>query len=217
MRTRPRWVAAGWGILLALSLWCAGAGAADTVWYATETGAGTRNGTSWTNAFASSDLGAAIQGAVSGDEVWVAQGTYRPTSISGDFDASFVLKLGVSVYGGFGGTETNRDQRAPKTHVTVLLGNIGDPATSADNVYHVVTAPFGVTGSTVLDGFTNRDGNARGGFFASSGWGGGLYNSAASPRMSRCSFLRNDAFKSAWPPWLSATLEREPTWWPPRT
>ena len=192
MRTRPRWVAAGWGILLALSLWCAGAGAAGNVRYVTETGAGTRNGTSWGHAFASSDLGAAIQGAAPGDEVWVAQGTYLPGVTSGD---SFVLKPGVSVYGGFGGTETRRDQRAPKTHVTILSGNIGDPATSADNVYHVVTAPFGVTGSTVLDGFTIRDGNARGGFFVSTGLGGGLYNESANPRVSHCTFLRNDAFK----------------------
>ena len=214
MRTRPRWVAAGWGILLGLLVGCAGAGAAGTVRYVTETGAGARNGTSWGHAFASADLRAAIQGALSGDEVWVAEGTYLPGSTSGD---SFVLQPGVSVYGGFGGTETSRDQRAPKTNVTVLSGNLGDPATSADNACHVVTAPFGVTGSTVLDGFTIRDGNARGEFFASSGWGGGLYNRSASPRVSRCTFLRNDAFKSAWPPWLSATLEREPTWWPPRT
>jgi hypothetical protein len=45
--------------------------------------------------------------AVSGDELWVAAGTYKPTTGS-DRSATFQLKAGVALYGGFAGTETLR-------------------------------------------------------------------------------------------------------------
>lgn len=57
------------------------------------------DGSTWATAWGT--IGAALQEAGDGDEVWVAQGTYK----------EFVtLTNGVALYGGFAGTETDRDR-----------------------------------------------------------------------------------------------------------
>ena len=81
-------------------------------------------------------------------------GTYKPTTGT-DRTATFQLKNGVAVYGGFAGTETLRSQRNPATNVTILSGDligndVGLDHTTTTTRYHVVT---GATGAT-LDGFT---------------------------------------------------------------
>ena len=69
-----------------------------------------------TNAY--KDLQSALSGAVSGTEIWVAAGTYRPTT-STDRAKSFTLKSGVAIYDGFSGTETLRIQRNASVNVTI--------------------------------------------------------------------------------------------------
>jgi hypothetical protein len=113
-------------------------------------------GTSWADAF--TDLQAAISSAVSGYEIWVAEGTYLPGSARAD---SFVPKPGVRVYGGFTGSETTRWQRDWNAHPTILSCEIGAAGTT-DNCYHVVNAA-GANRTAVLDGFVLTDGNANGG------------------------------------------------------
>ena len=90
---------------------------------------------------------AALTAASSGQQIWVAAGTYKPTAGT-DRTISFALKPGVGVYGGFAGTETALEQRDWRTNVTTLsgdlLGNDSGPAsiwnaTMADNSFHVVT------------------------------------------------------------------------------
>ena len=68
----------------------------------------TGDGSSWANAFPG--LADSLSGAASGTEIWVAKGTYKPTSGT-DRTATFQLKDGVAVYGGFAGGETQLDQR----------------------------------------------------------------------------------------------------------
>src|SRR6201996_5084221 len=90
-------------------------------WYVKPGGTGTGSG-SWANAAAATQLAAIIAGAASGDQVWVAAGTYFPQPVTSRINA-FVLKSGVSVYGGFNGTETALTQRSYTTDVTVLSGD----------------------------------------------------------------------------------------------
>ncbi len=141
---------------------------------------GVGNGSSWSTA--SSDLTAILNGAVNGDEVWVAAGTYRPHTTSPD--VYFTLKDGVGLYGGFAGTESLRSQRDPAANVTTLSGG--------NLSYHVVYAGTGVTASAVLDGFTVTGGNANDSSSVQV-HGGGMCNNEASPTVIGCTFSGNNA------------------------
>lgn len=95
------------------SLMTISAEADAAVRYVTPGGSG--DGSSW--AEATDDLQAAIDASSPGDEVWVAAGTYQPFNLINEKVATsyaFILKNGVSLYGGFAGTETSRDQRQTK-------------------------------------------------------------------------------------------------------
>ncbi|MCX6034629.1 MAG: right-handed parallel beta-helix repeat-containing protein, partial [Chloroflexi bacterium] len=160
---------------------------------------GTGDCSSWANACT---LQTALTGAVSGDEIWAAAGTYKPTTDPANRDATFQLIDGVAVYGGFAGTETALSQRNPAANVTILSGDIdnNDSQTpiitdlstvtgNTTNSYHVVT---GATGAT-LDGFTITAGNAN--TYLYSNWsGGGMYNESSSPTLTDVTFSGNSAF-----------------------
>jgi hypothetical protein len=81
-------------------------------------------GSSWSNAYRT--VSAALAAAVSGDEVWVARGTYGE---------KITLKMSVGLYGGFVGTETARTQRDWRMNATVLdgvgSGNVVTPPAGA--------------------------------------------------------------------------------------
>jgi len=124
---------------------------------------------------------------VSGDEIWVAAGTYKPTTGSSR-DATFLLRSGVAIYGGFAMTETLRDQRNWTANVTILSGDIGVAGNNSDNSYHVVMG----TSGAVLDGLTVTGGNANGGSYPDDK-GGGMYNSYGSPALTNVTFSNNSA------------------------
>ena len=71
----------------------AGQAGAAAVHYVKADATGSKTGLSWANAY--TDLQAGLTSAVSGDEIWVAKGTYKPTSGT-DRAVSFVLKSGYS-------------------------------------------------------------------------------------------------------------------------
>ena len=111
----------------------------------------------------------AIDAAQAGDQIWVAAGTYVPTSNfpngTDNRCKSFVLKSGVAIYGSFAGTETDLSQRETEdlpfyyTNPTVLSGEISStPTVFTDNAYHVVYAA--TASDFVLDGFTIMGGYA---------------------------------------------------------
>ena len=60
--------------------------------------------------------------------IWIAQGTYIPQTFAGIRSATFSLVGGVSLYGGFVGTESTLDQREQPdgvlTHETILSGDL---------------------------------------------------------------------------------------------
>jgi predicted outer membrane repeat protein len=144
--------------------------------YVDQDATGQANGTSWNDAY--TGLQAALTAAKDGDEIWVAEGTYYPTSGT-DPSATFTLKTGVKLFGGFEGNETERSARSPDPTInaTILSGDVGVRGESFDNVFHVVTA-VGVS-NAVLDGFTVSGGNANGPDSADD-YGGGMVIDASS-------------------------------------
>ena len=165
--------------------------------YVKSNASGKNDGSSWENAF--TDLQSAL-GSSSCPEIWVAAGTYKPTSGT-DRTASFVLKNGVAVYGGFAGTETDISQSNINANPTILSGDIDsndseNPASNPSkivghNSYHVVNAG-NVDSTTILDGFIITAGQADGS--GVNGQGGGMYISSGSPTLSNLTFSGNTAF-----------------------
>jgi predicted outer membrane repeat protein len=150
---------------------------------------GANDGTSWANAY--TDLQSAILGASNGDEIWVAAGTYKPTSTT-NRTISFILKNGVAVYGGFAGTETTRDQRNYETNFTILSGDVGAMGNNSDNSYHVVVGSNTNT-SAILDGFVITAGNANASVLVDTDKGGGMYSFIGSPSVRNVIFSENYA------------------------
>ncbi|MBD2755594.1 beta strand repeat-containing protein [Spirosoma validum] len=154
------------------------------------------SGDSWADA--SGDLQTQIN-LVGTQQVWVAQGTYRPTSTT-DRTISFSMKNGVTIYGGFAasGNPTSPSERSPASFTTVLSGDIGTVGNTADNSYHVVNNPAGLTNSAILDGFFITGGNANGSSSPDDAGGGMINNgngtgNTCSPLIRTCLFLNNRA------------------------
>ncbi len=155
------------------------------------------NGQSW--ATASNDLQDVLIDADYGDEVWVAEGVYYPTS-STDRNHSFLIFNGVRLYGGFNGTETILQQRVLGAYETILSGNIGDTALVTDNSFNVVRI-FPSDSTTRLDGLTIRDGYAVSDAFGIGSQvrtvcGGGVYvdgTAENTPQFFNCLFTQNTA------------------------
>lgn len=151
--------------------------------YVTVTGAGSKDGSSWANAFDGTQLKMVMDSTVMG-EIWVAKGTYLPTA-DNDMTISFQLKSGVAVYGGFAGipTETSLTDRNWLSNATILSGDLGTVGNNTDNSDHILYN-VDVDNTAILDGFTIRDGNA-------GGAGGGIYNTNSSPMISNCIITSN--------------------------
>lgn len=168
--------------------------------YAAPTAQGSGDYSSWANACT---LQTALAQAQSGDEIWVKAGVHYPGA-AGNRTATFALKNGVALYGGFAGMETLRDQRDWQANPTILSGDIdqndnhgGDYINEntsqivGNNAYPIITAN-GVDDTTVLDGFIITAGQAN-----ESSWpnnsGAGMYNDAASPIVRNTTFSGNFA------------------------
>ena len=138
----------------------------------------------WQGAY--STLQNALSVAQSGDEIWVAQGTYKPGINQNN---SFTLIPGVKLYGGFYGGEVSFADRDHINNTTILSGDIGNIGNSFDNCYHIVSCYDPVSTQTILDGFIIRDGNATDG----KGGGGLLLENGASPLIRNCHFYANNS------------------------
>ncbi len=154
-----------------------------TTYYVDADATGAATGLSRTDAF--TNLQVALAAVVAGDEIWVAAGVYKPTSGT-DRTIRFTLKNGVGLYGGFAGTETARDRRDWRRHVTTLSGDIGVIGDNSDNTRTVISTAS-TDATTMFDGFTVTGGNA------SAAWesGGGMVVNSASPTIANVIFENN--------------------------
>jgi predicted outer membrane repeat protein len=173
--------------------------ATGEVIYVDDDAAGANNGSSWSEAF--TDLQDALAAALEGDEIHVAGGIYTPTQDPLDREATFDLKDGVSITGGYAGLAgMYPDFRHTKYFTTILSGDIDnnddsvDPNNKEGNSRHVVTC-MGEGNSAILEGVTVTAGFSNGtGIHGDAGAGGGLYCShGCSPQLIDCVFTNNYA------------------------
>lgn len=190
------------------------AATAQTTYYVTTDATVAGDGSSWNNPMT---LTNALNTAKAKDQIWVQAGTYTAPITDG-----FTLQSGVSLYGGFEGTESSPEERTidsdkayRMTHQTILSGDVNKddevdgvnlifPAnnTRAKNATHVLTlnlAPTQQSGNnntepTLVDGITIRGGQAD----ADGEYGGGIYvtgnnNGGGVYIIRRCFFLENYA------------------------
>jgi hypothetical protein len=86
-------------------------------------------------------------------EIWVRQGTYHPGT------TPYTLRNGLTIYGGFAGTESTLDQRNPSLNVTTLTGQSTRRIINGGSV----DATAVVDGFTIRDGYSTSGGGAVGG------------------------------------------------------
>ena len=199
---------------------------ATRIRYVKPTATGTGDGSSWENA--SGDLQKMINELAESapsqtGEVWVAAGIYKPQSqlISGmNYSASFRMRDGISVYGGFAGGETSKQDRAKAkdampwdfTNETILEGAYYESklawtnskwTVGSDSRHVVWFAPMSgeseFTRVTTLDGVTIRGGYAQGNTGLDdfkTDCGGGVYMDGANTYLSNCIVKENYAISN---------------------
>jgi len=129
------------------------------------------SGLDWDHAKAS--VGAAIQAAFAGDEIWVAAGVYHERIRN---KTSAGLSVDVGLYGGFAGTESARDERDVAANATVLDGGAGGSVVTIDSL----AGP-----AMRVDGFRIRNGDAM--------FGGGIAVTGAAPTIANNDVLGSQA------------------------
>lgn len=182
---------------------------------------GTGDGSSWDDAFG--HLQDALGQAVFGDEIRVAEGIYKPDEDiaspdgTGNRSASFQLKNGVNLKGGYWGFgNTDPSLRSISDYETILSGDLNENDGLAwtnrnDNASSVVTG-HNTNNTAAIDGFTIKGGYETnwhgGGLWTQSGaptvlncmftdnlskWGGGMSNKYGNPIVTNCYFIGNKA------------------------
>ena len=135
------------------------------------TGSDANSGASWADA--KQTVSAALAVANTGDEIWVAAGTYheriRNRVVGG-------LSVDVALYGGFAGTEASTGQRDLAANVTVLDGDLLGSVVTIDSL----AGP-----AMRIDGFRIRYGDAI--------FGGGISITGAAPTIENNDILGNQA------------------------
>ncbi len=194
-------------ILLLFLIWTTIKSSYAQIFYVTPSGAGSKDGSSWSNAYEGNKLQDAINTAASyassnstTSQVWVAAGTYYPTVDAGGNanpanarHKTFVMKNNVGIYGGFPSTgNPNMSQRNWKTNVTLLSGEIQQDNDISNNVYHVfLNDNNGLNNTAIIDGITISYGAANNTGAFGEERGAGMYNYLSSPRISNCTFSFN--------------------------
>ena len=187
--------------------------------YVNQNALGANNGTNWADAY--NNLSSALSSTVSGDNIWVAQGVYKPSTIVdlnldgilSPLEVTFQIPDGVSLYGGFTGTEALLDERDWENNQTILSGDIDNNDINLDgnsiiedvtqivgaNAYHVVYTE-NVTTATQLNGFIITAGKASvtSPVTDANGDGAGWYNRLSGVTNSSSPGIYNTTFSGNW-------------------
>lgn len=188
------------------------------------------NGTQWFSAL--TDLQEAINISNTcggGKQIWVAEGTYRPTqiydldnnSVLEEREKAFYISQPVAIYGGFTSGQTTLSQRDSLGGGTILTGDLGN---NQDTAYHVITMNADTVGTDWhLNGLTIRDGRANARISEHKN-GGGIYLPEYQVKifkasLSNCNITNNTALESGggiyavanYADELKATLVSSPT------
>lgn len=185
-------------LVLAALLALSGMARSQTVYVDANLATGTGDGSSWADAYQGAlGLQVAVTASQSGQYIYVADGTYRAAAPAGARTASFGLKSGVRLFGGFAGGELTPFDRPPAGSAkSILSGDLnGDDLAGGqnrgDNSYHVINA-MAADSSALVSGFFVEAGQADGAGI--DGFGGGLVVvSAAAPVFEDCVFRTNQA------------------------
>lgn len=152
------------------------------------------DGLTWETAFATVQEGADAATCVALEtneaQVWIAEGTYR--IYQGCKTDTVFLRQGVSLYGGFGGTESSPDERDLEAHATTLTGCVNDDVYWG-SISHVITA----LGENVIDGVHITCGNANECDYwleDSAYQGGGVFAANGPLQIRNSNFQNNRAF-----------------------
>ena len=147
--------------------------------YVTQNGAGSRDGSSWSNAMSNLDWAVSLASMYDSVQVWVATGLYHGNTSA---DNAFTMRENVNVYGGFAGNEpANFDlsQRDLSANPTVLDGQ---------NSRMVLYQLCHFRHVTEWDGFVLRNGYAPNG----SNIGGAILK--ANGKLNHCSIHNNNGY-----------------------
>jgi len=129
-----------------------------TIRYVNPAGTTPGNGSSWSDAYTT--LPPALAASQSGDEVWIRAGRVIPT---GGATGVFAVPAGVTVRGGFDGTETAPGDRDPAlVHATILSGD--QPVNDSARV-------VAINGTVTLDRLVISDADSTGATTVSRGAG----------------------------------------------
>lgn len=154
-----------------------------TVYFVKPGASDSANGLTWGTA---TSLKTALGKVGTSIEIWVATGTYKPTS-DNTRTTSFAMKNGVRIFGGFTGSETQRSARNWKQNPTVISGDIGVANVATDNSKNLFVN-VGVNNTALLDGFILQDA------YSSDSDGGAILNTLNSaPLIQNCIFKNNHA------------------------
>ena len=173
-----------------------GTGSSGTVIYVDRNSPGPiRDGTTWARSFLYPQDALAVAG--TGDEIRVADGTYRPDQgggqTTGNRKATFHVGDNIVIKGGYPGYGApSPNARNIDTYATILEGDLSGNdlwgiLNRSDNSYHVVV----VTDDAKLDGLTIRDGQADGAY--PDFYGAGIYVEGGRLVLSQCTIRGNTA------------------------
>jgi len=199
-------------LIILIFIFAASAFTEGKIIYVEDDANGLNDGSSWEEAY--KYLQDALSVAVSGDEIRVAQGIYKPdqgaSQTPGDRTATFQLINGVTIKGGYASLgQPDPNNRNIALYKTILSGDLDgndeltDPSyllyeeSRQENSYHVL-AGSGTDSSSVLSGCTIVGGQAYSEEFQYLNefcYGGGLYIISGSPAILNCTFRNNAALE----------------------